>query len=103
MSLAYLNLGKKPTTFNKVREAESDVANDKKLKDEDFAYFARKYKKFLKNNNQSSERYKSESNISRKEKHEKNNTRDSWKKSTRCHDCLGASHFKSECPTYKKT
>lgn len=50
---------------------------DEKFKDEDLAFLAREFKKFFKNKNIFFERYNGESSISRKNKCEKSNIRNS--------------------------
>lgn len=66
-----------------LREVESDNSNDEKLKDKDIAYLASFKKNIVKNKNISSKRYKCKSITSKKDKREKSNTRDSWKKFVR--------------------
>lgn len=57
MNLAYISLKKSITlSLNTVKENTSNQTNDDNLKDEEFAYFIKKFKKFFRNGKRASER-----------------------------------------------
>lgn len=57
----------------------------------------------MRNTKRPFEKFKGKSSTSRKHKREKNDAKDAWKKSNRCHECWGFVHVESKCPSYKKT
>lgn len=85
-----------------VREANCDTIDDNKLKDDDLAYLARKFKNFLKNSKRSPYKFKGESSTSRNNKRERSGARYICKKFVRCHECLVLVMLNLSVQVYKK-
>lgn len=86
----------KSLTLKTIKEADCDMI-------EKLAYFVRKFKNFSRKSKKALEKFKCKSNTSSKDKREKSNVGDAWKRPVRCYECHGFGHVKSECPSYKET
>ncbi|GMH31502.1 hypothetical protein Nepgr_033345 [Nepenthes gracilis] len=88
------------------REERNRDSDEESCSDDDFALFVKKFKKFLKKNNSSSEKMDVDLKRSHKfEKKDRRELKDHKSKNTQgvqCHECKGFGHYRAECPNLKR-
>ncbi|XP_022873961.1 uncharacterized protein LOC111392800 [Olea europaea var. sylvestris] len=84
---------------------KTDESSDtESLRDDEIAYFVKKFQKALKNRRKPQDRKSRVPSRFSKEKTERFNNKSSSDKPrlVRCHECQGIGHYRNECPSYKK-
>ncbi|XP_022895214.1 uncharacterized protein LOC111409393 [Olea europaea var. sylvestris] len=83
---------------------EDEFSDTESLRDEEIAYFVKKFQKVLKNRRKPQDKKSGAPSRFTKAKTETFNNKGSSDKPrlVRCHECQGISHFRNECPSYKK-
>ncbi|XP_022895268.1 uncharacterized protein LOC111409455 [Olea europaea var. sylvestris] len=94
----------KSIALNTVRKEESESSDVKTLRDEEIAYFVKKFQKVLKGKKWPQEKIREAPSKLQREKNDKSTARNPGKKSQvgRCHECQGFGHYRNECPSFKK-
>ncbi|XP_022870546.1 uncharacterized protein LOC111389800 [Olea europaea var. sylvestris] len=88
-----------------LKSIKEDKSSDtESLRDEEIAYFVKKFQKVLKNRRKPQDRESGAPSRFTKDKIEKVNNKGSSEKPrlVRCHECQGIGHYRNECPSYKK-
>ncbi|XP_022841852.1 uncharacterized protein LOC111365529 [Olea europaea var. sylvestris] len=83
---------------------KGELSDTELLRDEEIAYFVKKFQKVLKNRRKPQDRKNGAPSRFTKDKIEKDNNKGSSEKPrlVRCHECQGIGHYRNECPSYKK-
>ncbi|XP_022874267.1 uncharacterized protein LOC111393100 [Olea europaea var. sylvestris] len=83
---------------------ENESSDTESLRDEEIAYFVKKFQKVLNNRRKPQDRKSGAPSRFTKDKIEKVNNKGSSEKLrlVRCHECQGIGHYRNECPSYKK-
>ncbi|XP_022867631.1 uncharacterized protein LOC111387312 [Olea europaea var. sylvestris] len=83
---------------------EGELSDTESLRDEEIAYFVKKFQKVLNNRRKPQDRKNGAPSRFTKDKIEKDNNKGSSEKPrlVRCHECQGIGHYRNECPSYKK-
>ncbi|XP_022859009.1 uncharacterized protein LOC111379803 [Olea europaea var. sylvestris] len=94
----------KSIALNTVREGEFESFDMETLKDEEIAYFVKKFQKVLKGKKWPQEKRRGVPSKLQIEKDDKSTAGNPGKKSqgVRCHECQGFGHYTNECPSFKK-
>ncbi|XP_022866024.1 uncharacterized protein LOC111385832 [Olea europaea var. sylvestris] len=92
----------KSIALKSIKEDES--SDTESLRDEDIAYFVKKFQKVHNNRRKPQDRKSGAPSRFTKDKIEKVNNKGSSEKPrlVRCHECQGIGHYRNECPSYKK-
>ncbi|XP_022897283.1 uncharacterized protein LOC111410921 [Olea europaea var. sylvestris] len=92
----------KSIALKSIKEDES--SDTESLRDEEIAYFVKKFQKVLNNRRKSQDKKSGAPNRFTKAKTETFNNKGSSDKPrlVRCHECQGIGHYRNECPSYKK-
>ncbi|XP_022856135.1 uncharacterized protein LOC111377295, partial [Olea europaea var. sylvestris] len=90
-----------PEEFRRVSMCETAKES---LRDEEIAYFVKKFQNVLNNRRKPQDRKSGAPSRFTKDKIEKVNNKGSSEKPrlVRCHECQGIGHYRNECPSYKK-
>ncbi|XP_022877017.1 uncharacterized protein LOC111395263 [Olea europaea var. sylvestris] len=93
----------KSIALNTVREEKSESSDVETLRDEEIAYFVKKFQKVLKGKKWSQEKKRGAPSKLEREKNDKSTARNPGKKSqvVRCHECQGFGHYRNKCPSFK--
>ncbi|XP_022890228.1 uncharacterized protein LOC111405526 [Olea europaea var. sylvestris] len=94
----------KSIALNTVREGDSESSDMKTLRDEEIAYFVKKFQKVLKGKKWPQEKRRGAPSKLQREKDDKSTAGNPGKKSqgVRCHECQGFVHYRNECLSFKK-
>ncbi|XP_022883408.1 uncharacterized protein LOC111400215 [Olea europaea var. sylvestris] len=99
-----IKMKNKSIALNTVREGESESSDMETLRDEEIAYFVKKFQKALKGKKWPQEKMREASSKLQRENDDKSIAGNPGKKSqgVRCHECQGFGHYRNECPSFKK-
>ncbi|XP_022872986.1 uncharacterized protein LOC111391932 [Olea europaea var. sylvestris] len=94
----------KSIALNTVKEGESESSDVETLRDEEIAYFVKKFQEVLKGKKWPQEERRGAPSKLQREKDDKSTARNPGKKSqvVRCYECQGFRHYRNECPSFKK-
>ncbi|XP_022891832.1 uncharacterized protein LOC111406675 [Olea europaea var. sylvestris] len=95
---------KKSIALNTVREEEFKSSDVETLRDEEIAYFVKKFQKALKGKKWPQDKKRGAPSKFLRKKNDKSTARNPGKKSqvVRCHECERFEHYRNECPSFKK-